>query len=54
MAHVRREEHAGYVGGVGREGADGDQGGNVAVLLQLPDVDISLGAFKWLAIAGEN
>ena len=54
MAHVWGEEHAGYVGCVGWEGADGDQGGDIAVLLQLPDVHVTLGAFDWLAIAGER
>ena len=52
VTHVWGEEHAGYVGCVGREGADGDQGGDVAVLLQLPDVDVALWGFQWLDVAG--
>ena len=50
VAHVGGEEHAGDVGCVGREGADGDQGGDVAVLLQLPDVDVALLGGKRLRV----
>jgi len=42
VADVRGEEHAGDVGCVGGEGADGDEGGDVAVLDQFPNVDVAL------------
>lgn len=42
VADVGREEHAGDVGCVGGEGADGDEGGDVPVLDQFPDVDVAL------------
>lgn len=49
VAHVRREENAGDVGLVGGEFADGDQGGDVTVLLELPDEN---GALRfWLAVS---
>lgn len=42
VADVGGEEHAGDVGCVGGEGAHRDEGGDVAVLDQFPDVDIAL------------
>ena len=46
VAHVGREEDTGDVGLVGRESADGYEGGDVAVLLELPDEDGAL-RFGW-------
>jgi hypothetical protein len=43
MAHVWGEEDAGYVGCVGEEFADGDEGGYVGALDHAPDVDVALG-----------
>lgn len=43
MAHVRGEEDARYVGCVGNEFADGEDGGGVAALDHAPDVDVALG-----------
>jgi len=42
VADVGGEEHARDVGCVGGEGADGDEGGDIAVLDQFPDVDVAL------------
>lgn len=42
VADVGREEHAGYVGGVGLEGGHSDEGGDVAVLQHAPDIDVAL------------
>jgi len=42
VAGVGREEDAGYVGVVGDEFADGDEGGGVAGLDHAPDVDVAL------------
>ena len=42
VADVGGEEHTRDVGGVGLEGGDGDEGGNVAVLEHAPDVNVAL------------
>jgi len=42
VADVGGEEHARDVGRMGGEGADGHEGGDVAVLDQFPDVDVAL------------
>ena len=42
VADIGGEEHARDVGGVGLEGSDGDEGGDVAVLEHAPDVDVAL------------
>lgn len=43
VAHVGGEQHAGDVGLVGDEGADGDKRGDFAALDHAPDVDFALG-----------
>lgn len=52
VTHVGGEEHARYVGGVRGEGADGDKGGDVALLEELPDVDVSLWVGLLLGLSG--
>jgi hypothetical protein len=41
----------GYVGGVGEEFADGDEGGDVGALDHAPDVDVALNTPLAVALA---